>query len=223
MKFIVPFLLSTALICCKSKKDENTSVTETLKTPRVAEHKSDSSEELRKSKTALPGINFGISLKEYQAANKYILQGFGANTYFVKPLFNSQSQLFKIELSGISHNASYSDTRLWDDQENLIKFLENDNGAPKVLIPTLKLEEIKKGETKWTHSWSNLSKRITVGIAQGTSGGAYEVVGWIYDKTMLNKKKLADSLMTYPEKKVAKKSKKPMKHSKNSEQPATPN
>ncbi|KAA0988834.1 hypothetical protein FXO21_00965 [Dyadobacter sp. UC 10] len=223
MKFIVPFLLSTALICCKAKRDENISATETLKSPPVAEHKSDSSEEVRKSKIALPGINFGISLKEYQAANKYILQGFGANTYFVKPLFNNQSQLFKIELAGISRNASYSDTKLWEDHKNLISFLEADNGTPKTLSSAPKLSEIKPGGIEWTHSWSNFSKRIKVGIAQGTTGETYEVIGWIYDQSMLKKKKLADSLMTHPQKKTVAKSKKRGKRAKNSERSATPN
>ncbi|WP_031529587.1 hypothetical protein [Dyadobacter crusticola] len=214
MKFYVSLLMTTSLLCCKAKKDEQKSTTEILQSKEVAAYREDTSHALQKSKVALPGVNFGISLKEYQSANKYMLQGFGSNTYFVKPFFDNESELFKIELSGLSRNASYSDTKLWEDHTNLVKFFEADNGAPKILAVAPKLTEIKPGEVKWTHSWSISSKRIKVGIAEGTTGETYEVKGWVYDKSMLDKKKAADSLMLHPEKKATRKLRNKLRHMK---------
>ncbi|KQS30681.1 hypothetical protein [Dyadobacter sp. Leaf189] len=218
MKFHGFLVLTLVTVGCNSRSDEKLSTTETIKTPEVINSQPDSSKDLAKSRIALPGVNFGISLKEYQAANRYILQGFGTNTYFVKPLFNSQSELFKIELAGISRDASYSGIKLWDDHKNLIEFLETDNGSPKTLLASPKLTDFKKGEVKWTHSWSNFSKRIKVGIAQSTSGQTYEVVGWIYDRDMLEKKQRDDSLIIHPDKKLAQKIKKRSKRSRRSEE-----
>ncbi|WP_439558307.1 hypothetical protein [Dyadobacter sp.] len=214
MKPYVFLLMIIGLLHCKAKNDEQTSATKILNNNSVVSNKQDSSQELKNSLTALPGVDFGISLKDYQATNKYMMQGLGSNTYFVKPFFNDESELFKIELSGISRNASYSDVKLWEDHTNLVKFFERDNGAPKILAANPRLKEFKSGEIKWTHSWSSYSKRIKVGIAEGAAGETYEVVGWIYDKAMLNKQVLADSLMLQPKKKSVYKPKKQLKRQK---------
>ncbi|MCF2487477.1 hypothetical protein [Dyadobacter sp. CY347] len=199
MKILFTFLFQLLLFSCSRKgegahyePDPIGTSAEILSKYSVPDSSNDSVA-FKRAKVALPGVNFGISTDEYGNASSYILQGLGANTYFVKPLFNKNAQLYKIEISGLSQKAHNLDDKLADDHKNLVSFLESQNGRLIKIGSYPKERDLKPGEVKWTHSWASHSKQVKVGIAEESLGGTFEVVAWIFDQSMIEQEQLADS------------------------------
>ena len=151
------------------------------------------------AKKAFAGAEFGMSMKEVQSLdyfkywekntnNLHHLGGIDIGEgYYQCDLYFKDDRLYSVVIqSYIYYSASSYNSVIKDDVENLKEVVQNVYGRPTKNYGFPESYKLKNGYTTYAYVWDMGRKRITIGVAEQSSGSKYAMVARIEDMDVIN-------------------------------------
>lgn len=151
------------------------------------------------AKKAFAGAEFGMSMKEVQSLNyfKYWEKNtnnlhhlggidIGEGNYQCDLYFNDDRLYSVVIQSYIYYSASSYNSVIKNDVENLKDVIQSVYGRPTKIFGFPESFKLKKGYTTYAYVWEMGRKRITIGVAEQSSGSKYAMVTIIEDMDVIN-------------------------------------
>lgn len=150
------------------------------------------------AKKAFAGAEFGMSMKEVKSLDYYkdwdsytnYLHKYGlyiGEGYYKGDLYFKDDKLYSVIIqSTIYRSASSYDSLIKEEVENFKDVIQNAYGRPTTNYGFPDFFRMKDGYTTYAYIWEMGRKRITVGVAEQSSGSRYAMVARIEDMDVIN-------------------------------------
>jgi hypothetical protein len=133
-------------------------------------------------KKAYDKVYFGMSRSTYNKVFGKTFKHLGNRTYSFDPYFNGKKGLYQLDIAAESQSASYYDTRVRDDMDNLVDIITSKYGQPNWSASYPDFLDMQAGLIHFCRNWYIGDKKIQIGV--GEREATYYAICRIYSDRM---------------------------------------